>query len=602
MTLELRDQALSRQDLCPPNDAQRERIDAKSIRKARQQQSRGATGQLVRQTLASAPHDAEMQLECGRQRRACKRDRELPVGTPEPAAPLDERRSVQGLRQTEPHGAHGYRAVRQHGIDVSPELAPVGGHPLGRDADHGSEPGAVPKVSAHDPLREVAETELVDEKAGIEQGHEDPEERIRVVRSILVAPAPATHVLRQRAADPCMDGSNAGRRFIGLGAAPEDQKLSRDRRGDEPLQRIGIHAAVVVHRLRYPGMSNLQGQGASEAQRQDRLARDDPERALGPKVPEVVGVVQRGMQGAQVLIEVAHVLVMWGKQEGGVRVPTVLSVPPQAVSVPEAARGIMRRGGPEVTSARTESMERPVSEGVTHVSVVIPAYNEERRLGSTLNGWLDYLTNQSYTYELLVVDDGSTDNTSSLVLDLAQRFPTVRLYRLEPNGGKGAAVKEGVMRSEGDYVFYVDADLNVPPAFLAQGLAFLQSGYDVVVGTRSLRDYIRTERNAGRVVAGALYQLVRRVVTLPTVRDTQCGFKGFTRDCARRIFPKMTVSSFAFDVEVLFLARKFHARIKQMPVTVEYRAGSTVKWRRQLLPALLDIVRVRANGLRGRYD
>lgn len=247
-------------------------------------------------------------------------------------------------------------------------------------------------------------------------------------------------------------------------------------------------------------------------------------------------------------------------------------------------------------------MERPVSEGVTHVSVVIPAYNEERRLGSTLNGWLDYLTNQSYTYELLVVDDGSTDNTSSLVLDLAQRFPTVRLYRLEPNGGKGAAVKEGVMRSEGDYVFYVDADLNVPPAFLAQGLAFLQSGYDVVVGTRSLRDYVRTERNAGRVVAGALYQLVRRVVTLPTVRDTQCGFKGFTRDCARRIFPKMTVSSFAFDVEVLFLARKFHARIKQMPVTVEYRAGSTVKWRRQLLPALLDIVRVRANGLRGRYD
>jgi dolichyl-phosphate beta-glucosyltransferase len=202
---------------------------------------------------------------------------------------------------------------------------------------------------------------------------------------------------------------------------------------------------------------------------------------------------------------------------------------------------------------------------------------------------------------VIVVDDGSTDGTGTLVLEVAARRPEVRLCRQEPNQGKGAAVKRGLLQSTGAYVFYVDADLNVSPTHVARALSFLQSGYDVVVGTRSLGQYIRTERSPSRVVAGALYQLVRRVVALPFMRDTQCGFKGFTHHLALRIADEMTVSSFAFDVEVLFLARKFGARIIEMPVSVVYRAGSTVKWRRQLLPALLDIVRVRANDLQGRY-
>jgi dolichyl-phosphate beta-glucosyltransferase len=235
------------------------------------------------------------------------------------------------------------------------------------------------------------------------------------------------------------------------------------------------------------------------------------------------------------------------------------------------------------------------------VSVVIPAYNEERRLGLTLSGWLDYLSGQQYAFEIVVVDDGSTDNTGSVVSDLAQRWPAIQFHRLPRNQGKGAAVREGVLQSKGRYVLQVDADLNVAPTYLADALSFLQGGYDVVVGTRALREYMRTERSLARVAAGALYQVVRRTVTLPTIRDTQCGFKAFTREIARRVFQNATISSFAFDVEVLFLARKFHARIKQMPVSVVYRAGSTVKWRRQLLPALVDIVRVRINDLQGRY-
>jgi dolichyl-phosphate beta-glucosyltransferase len=235
------------------------------------------------------------------------------------------------------------------------------------------------------------------------------------------------------------------------------------------------------------------------------------------------------------------------------------------------------------------------------VSIVIPAFNEERRLASTLHTWLDFVALQPYVSEIIVVDDGSTDQTSALVLYLARGRPHLRLHRLEPNRGKGFAVRSGVMLSQGAYVFYVDADLNVAPQYVTEALTWLEGEYDVVVGTRSLRDYVRSERSPSRVIAGGLFQVVRRVVTLPSIRDTQCGFKGFARSAALDLFPRVTVSSFAFDVEVLFLARKFHCRIKQMPVAIVYRAGSTVKWRRHLLPALRDIVRIRANDLRGRY-
>jgi dolichyl-phosphate beta-glucosyltransferase len=235
------------------------------------------------------------------------------------------------------------------------------------------------------------------------------------------------------------------------------------------------------------------------------------------------------------------------------------------------------------------------------VSIVIPAYNEERRLFSTLRAWIDFLARQAYSSEIIVVDDGSTDGTSEVVLEQAQQWPHLRLHRQAPNGGKGLAVKTGVLLSQGAYVFYVDADLNVAPEHLTVALQWLEGGYDVVVGMRSLSDYGRSERSLSRVTAGALFQIVRRVVTLPSIRDTQCGFKGFSRAAALEIFPQLTVSSFAFDVEVLFLARKYHCRMKEMPVTIVYRAGSTVKWRRHLLPALADIVRVRENDLRGRY-
>jgi glycosyltransferase involved in cell wall biosynthesis len=236
------------------------------------------------------------------------------------------------------------------------------------------------------------------------------------------------------------------------------------------------------------------------------------------------------------------------------------------------------------------------------VSVIIPAYNEARRLPVTLQQWLAFFADQPYAAEIVVVDDGSADQTAAVVRDLAARHPAIRLLPLPTNQGKGAAVRAGILAAAGARVFYADADLNVAPAHLTAFLARLDGGCDVVIGTRSTRQYSATERSLARVLAGLLVQLVRRIVLLPVFRDTQCGFKGFRRDAARAIFSRCTIASFAFDLEVLFLARKLGYRVQEVRVAVERREGSTYSLRRHLLPFLRDIVRIRWQDWQGRYD
>jgi dolichyl-phosphate beta-glucosyltransferase len=238
------------------------------------------------------------------------------------------------------------------------------------------------------------------------------------------------------------------------------------------------------------------------------------------------------------------------------------------------------------------------------VSVVIPAYNEEERLPLTLAGWADFLRRQTYLAELLVVDDGSQDGTSRVVQDFAagaEGSPAVRLLTHVRNQGKGGAVRTGMLSAAGAYAFYVDADLNIAPGYLVPALRLLSGGYDVVAGQRRLRDYAATERSLGRLTAGALVQVTRRVLLLTGVRDTQCGFKGFRRATARAIFRRTRVRSFAFDVEVLYLARQLRARIATLPVEVTFRAGSSFDLRKHLRPFLRDIVRIRRDALAGYY-
>jgi glycosyltransferase involved in cell wall biosynthesis len=229
------------------------------------------------------------------------------------------------------------------------------------------------------------------------------------------------------------------------------------------------------------------------------------------------------------------------------------------------------------------------------VSVAIPAYNEARRLPATLAGWRTFLEPQAFTWELIVVDDGSADTTAEVAAAAG-----ARVIRLRPNRGKGGAVRAGVLAAQGRRIAYADADMNVSPAHLSDALRLLDEGADLVAGRRDLSEYAVAEGPV-RLLAGGLVQVTRRAVVMSAVRDTQCGFKVFSRDLARDVFSRARIHSFAFDIEVLFIARKLGARIVELPVTTTYRAESTFSVRRHLPGFLRDIVQIRLNDLAGKY-
>lgn len=229
------------------------------------------------------------------------------------------------------------------------------------------------------------------------------------------------------------------------------------------------------------------------------------------------------------------------------------------------------------------------------VSIVIPAFNEARRLPATLDGWKAFLGPGLLTWELLVVDDGSSDPTASVAAAAG-----ARVVQLRPNEGKGAAVRAGVLAAQGERVAYVDADMNVAPTHLTEALRLIDAGADLVAGSRELSEYAAAE-GAARLLAGGLVQITRRALVMSAIRDTQCGFKVMRRALAQAIFQRVTIRSFAFDIEVLFLARKLGARIIEMPVTTTYHAESKFSVRKHLPLFLHDIVQIRLNDLRGRY-
>jgi glycosyltransferase involved in cell wall biosynthesis len=229
------------------------------------------------------------------------------------------------------------------------------------------------------------------------------------------------------------------------------------------------------------------------------------------------------------------------------------------------------------------------------VSVVIPAYNEARRLPATLVGWREFLSAQPYEWELVVANDGSSDATASVAAEGG-----ARVVSLNPNRGKGGAVKAGVLSATGDAIAYVDADLNISPQYLSTALRLLESGADLVAGQRALSEYGAAEGPL-RLLAGGLVQLTRRVLVISSIRDTQCGFKVFRQDLAYAVFERTLITSFAFDIEVLFLAKKLGARIVPMPVTTTFREEGTFNVRKHLPRLLGDIVQIRRNARAGRY-
>ncbi len=232
------------------------------------------------------------------------------------------------------------------------------------------------------------------------------------------------------------------------------------------------------------------------------------------------------------------------------------------------------------------------------LSVVIPAYNEAARLPASLQRIVAFLEPR-FPYELLVVDDGSQDGTEALAR--AAVSPAPRVLRHEPNRGKGYAVRRGVLAARGRCVLMTDADLSTPIEELPRLLDKLEEGFDVVIGSRAVSG-ARIERRQPfyRENMGRLFNLAVRILAVPGLHDTQCGFKLFRAEAAQVVFAACRLDGFAFDVEALFLARRAGYRVAELPVIWRNDAASRVSLGGGAR-AFADLVRLRWDAWRGRY-
>ncbi|MCL4534400.1 MAG: glycosyltransferase family 2 protein [Bacteroidetes bacterium] len=246
------------------------------------------------------------------------------------------------------------------------------------------------------------------------------------------------------------------------------------------------------------------------------------------------------------------------------------------------------------------------------IGIVIPAYNEERRLPDTLSQVAGYLGKQQYSWSIIVVDDGSTDHTAEVVEAFVRQHPNVRLVR-NPHCGKAYAVRTGMLASEAKYVFLCDADLPMPISELEKLLPPLQEGYRVAIGSREVAGASRLDEPWHRHLMGRIFNLLVQLVAVGGFQDTQCGFKGFHRDAAQDLFRRLKLYASpdnivkgpmvtGFDVEVLFLAKKMGYSTAEVPVLWHYVPGSKVSPLKDSVRMLMDVLRVRYNDLRGRYD
>lgn len=245
------------------------------------------------------------------------------------------------------------------------------------------------------------------------------------------------------------------------------------------------------------------------------------------------------------------------------------------------------------------------------LSVVVPAYNEQRRLHATLDAILTFVAAQPFDAEVIVVDDGSTDSTVQIAETLSASHANLRVIRND-HRGKGYTVRTGMLLAQGKYVLFTDADLAVPMDEWAKLAPAFDSGYDIVIGSREGLGARRLGEPRYRHFMGRIFNGIVRLIALGGIQDTQCGFKAFRRDVAQHLFNSVQLygadakvvqgaAVTAFDVEVLFLARKFDYRIKEVPVTWRYGAETKVDPVRDSWRNFSDVLRVRWNDLRGRY-
>jgi dolichyl-phosphate beta-glucosyltransferase len=236
-------------------------------------------------------------------------------------------------------------------------------------------------------------------------------------------------------------------------------------------------------------------------------------------------------------------------------------------------------------------------------SVVIPAYNEGNRLGATLEKVLSYIAQHARDAEVIVVNDGSRDNTADLVRSVAEKNPSVRLVENPGNRGKGYSVRNGMLSARGQVILFSDADLSSPIEEVPKLLQALADGADIAIGSRWLRSDLQTQRQPlHRQVFGRIFNLLLRITLGLRFQDTQCGFKAFRRRAAQTIFPLQKIERWGFDPEILFLARKFGFNVTEVPVAWGHSGDTRINPLVDGTRMFLEMLRVRWYDLTGKYE
>jgi glycosyltransferase involved in cell wall biosynthesis len=234
------------------------------------------------------------------------------------------------------------------------------------------------------------------------------------------------------------------------------------------------------------------------------------------------------------------------------------------------------------------------------LSIIIPAHNEARRLPSTLEQVFAFLQAQNYPAEVLVVENGSSDQTYEIALGYARQYPGLRVLQ-ESHPGKGQAVRRGMLEACGEYRFMCDADLSMPITELPKFLPAPGEKLDIAIASREAPGAIRHDEPQYRHLGGRLINLAIRLLILPGLNDTQCGFKCFRAEVAEDIFSCQTLPGWSFDVELLYIARKRRYQIAEIPIHWYFDPDTKLKAVKDALLLLRDIFRTHLNALRGRY-
>ncbi len=235
------------------------------------------------------------------------------------------------------------------------------------------------------------------------------------------------------------------------------------------------------------------------------------------------------------------------------------------------------------------------------LSIVIPAYNEENRLPNALGQVFAFLEGRTYDAEVFVVENGSTDGTLRLAQEYAENHPNLRVLH-EPKRGKGLAIRRGMMEAHGKYRFVCDVDLSMPVEEIEQFLPPLFNDFDIAIASREAPGAVRYNEPYYRHLTGRVFNFLIRLLVLPGIQDTQCGFKCFRAAVAKDVFRYQTLSGWSFDVEILHIARRRGYHITEVPIHWYYSPESKINILRDSWRMFLDLLTIRLNAWRGIYD